>query len=58
MDLSYIDSLFDKWYKEEENLNVVLNIKIIKQKNADLRLKIDAWKKREDERKRLAKRVF
>lgn len=33
-------------------------MKLIKQKNTDLRLKLDAWKKRLDERKRLARRTF
>lgn len=36
----------------------VLNMKLIKQKNADFRLKLDVWRKRADERKRLQKRVF
>lgn len=30
MDLSVIDLMFDKWYKEEESLSGVLNIKVVK----------------------------
>ena len=33
-------------------------MKVIKQKNADFRLKIDSWKKRESEIKRLKQRTF
>ena len=58
MDLGILDNLFDKWYKEEESLSGVLNIKLIKQKNADLRLKLEVWKKRQEERKRNDRRVF
>jgi hypothetical protein len=36
----------------------VLNVKVIKQKNTDLRLKLEAWKKREEERKRIKRRSF
>jgi hypothetical protein len=48
-----LDNNFDKWFKEEESLSGVLNMKVIKQKNIDFRLKSDAWKKRLDERKRI-----
>ena len=57
MDLTTIDAMFDKWYREEEALSTVLNMKVIKQKNIDLRQKIEAWKRRLDERKRLQKRA-
>lgn len=53
LDLSVLDKIFDKWYTEEENLSGVLNMKVIKQRNNDLRLKIDAWKKKVDDRRRL-----
>lgn len=33
-------------------------MKVIKQKNADLKLKLEAWKKRLEERKRLKRRTF
>lgn len=58
LDLAIVDNMFDKWYKEEESLSGVLNMKIVKQKNNDIRLKLDVWKKRIDERKRLKKRTF
>jgi hypothetical protein len=37
LDLTTIDAMFDKWYREEEALSTVLNMKVIKQKNIDLR---------------------
>ena len=49
--------MFDKWYREEEALSTVLNMKVIKQKNIDLRQKLEAWKRRLEERKRLQKRA-
>lgn len=58
LDLAIVDNTFDKWFKEEESLSGVLNMKLIKQKNADLRVKLDVWRKRTDERKRYKKRVF
>jgi hypothetical protein len=58
LDMAIVDSLFDKWYKEEENLSGALNMKLIKQRNTDFRLKLDAWKRRVEERKRLARRTF
>lgn len=30
LDLATVDVLFDKWYKEEENLSGALNMKLIK----------------------------
>jgi hypothetical protein len=53
IDISILDTNFDKWFKEEESLSGVLNMKVIKQKNVDFRLKIDAWKKRAEERKKI-----
>ena len=44
-DLSVVDSAFDKFYKTEESLSGFLNIKVIKQKFADFRKKLDVWKK-------------
>ena len=43
---------YEKWFKEEESLSGVLNMKKIKQMNTEFRLKIDSWKRRVDERKR------
>jgi hypothetical protein len=57
LDLTTVDALFDKWYREEEALSTVLNMKVIKQKNVDLRSKLEAWKRRLEERKRLQKRA-
>ena len=37
LDLKEVDALFDKWYKEEENLSGALNMKLIKQRNVELR---------------------
>jgi hypothetical protein len=53
IDISILDTNFDKWFKEEDSLSGVLNMKVIKQKNVDFRLKIDAWKKRAEERKKI-----
>jgi len=50
--------LFDKWIREEETLSGVLNVKLTKSKNTDLRLKLDTWKKRLAERARIKKRAF
>lgn len=50
--------MFEKWSKEEESLSGVMNMKIVKQKNNDIRIKLEGWKKRYDERKRLKKRSF
>lgn len=33
-------------------------MKVIKLKNADLKLKLETWKKREEERKKLKKRTY
>lgn len=49
--------MFEKWYREEETLSGVLNMKLIKQRNQELRAKIEAWKKRTDERKRHQRRA-
>ena len=58
LDLTLIDAQFDKWVREEETLSGVLNIKLTKTKNTDLKLKFEAWKKRSAERVRIKKRTF
>lgn len=58
LDLSLIDAQFDKWVREEETLSGVLNIKLTKTKNTDLKMKFEAWKKRSTERVRIKKRTF
>jgi len=30
LDLTTVDAIFDKWYREEEALSTVLNMKVIK----------------------------
>ena len=52
LDLRTVDVLFEKWFREEETLSGVLNMKLIKQRNQEFRSKMDAWKKRREERKR------
>jgi hypothetical protein len=58
MDMGIVDSQYQKWADEDDNLSGVLNVKITKQKNADLRLKIEAWKNRQNERKSIKKRNY
>ena len=58
LDLTLIDAQFDKWVREEETLSGVLNVKLTKTKNTDLKLKFEAWKKRSAERVRIKKRTF
>jgi predicted CopG family antitoxin len=58
LDLSIVDNIYDKWAQEDDSLSGVLNTKLTKQKNADFRLKLDAWKNRETERKKLKKTWF
>ena len=53
-----VDGFFDKWFREEENLSGALNMKLIKQRNVELRQKLDAWKKRVEERRRVQRRAF
>lgn len=58
IELALIDSQFDKWIREEETLSGVLNIKLTKTKNTDLKMKFEAWVKRSAERVRIMKRTF
>lgn len=58
LDLFLVKQQFDKWYKEEESLSGVMNMKVTKQKNLDFRLKLDVWRKRENERARYQKRSY
>ena len=58
VDINILDGLFDKWYKDQEAVSGVLNIKVTRQKNIDFRKTIEAWKKREKERARHKKRHF
>jgi len=42
--LAEVDIQFDKWYKEDQMLSGVLNSRVTKQKNLDLKAKIISWK--------------
>lgn len=58
MDLALLDPIFDKWLIENEALTGVLNQGLTKKKNLEFRQKLDAWKKRTAERKRIKRRTF
>jgi hypothetical protein len=58
LDISILDHQYQKWADEDDNLSGVLNVKITKQKNADLHLKFEAWKNRKSERKTIKKRNY
>jgi hypothetical protein len=59
MDITYtLDNQFQKWAEDDDSLSGVLNVKITKQSNIDLRLKMQAWKNRVGERKVIKKRNF
>jgi len=55
---STLDGIYVKWAEDDGVLSGVLNVKITKQSNIDLRLKLDAWKKKISERKITKKRNF
>ena len=55
--LSEIDLQFDKWYKEDQVLSGVLNVRVTKQKNVDFKLKLKTWSLRDNDRKRIKKGV-
>jgi len=58
VELVQVDMAFDKWIREEETLSGVLNPKLTKSKNTDLKMKFEAWKRRAAERERIKKRTF
>ena len=58
IDVTLIDQQFDKWIREEETLSGVLNVKLTKQRNTELKQKYDAWRRRISERQRIKKRTF
>lgn len=58
MDITLLDPQFDKWLMDNEALNGVLNARVTKGKNQEFRLKLNAWKSRVTERKRIKKRTF
>ena len=44
VDVGVLDSAYEKWAKEDDSLSGVMNSKLTKIKNADMILKLDAWK--------------
>ena len=58
LDMSILDQQYQKWAEEDESLSGVLNNKLTRQNNADLRLKMGQWKIRKNERKIVKKRNF
>ena len=58
LDITNLDPIFDKFFKDQEAVTGVLNIKVTRQKNVEFRKTIDSWKKREKERTRGKKRHF
>ena len=52
VDINVLDSIFDKWYKDQEAVSGVLNIKVTRVKNIEFRKTLEAWKKRAKERVR------
>jgi hypothetical protein len=58
LDLAILDKKYDEWLREDESLSGFLNMKFIKQKNTEFRQKLEAWKKRGDERKRIKRKTF
>lgn len=52
LDVGLLDSAYIKWAKEDDSLSGVMNSKLTKVKNADMRLKLDSWKSRASERKK------
>ena len=53
-----LDGSYVKWAEDDSVLSGVMNVKITKQSNFDLRLKLDTWKKKISERKVNKKRNF
>jgi len=46
LDLQQVDALYKKWVEEDSSMGEILNTKITKIKNVELRQKLDAWKAR------------
>ena len=58
LDITVLDSIFDKWFKDQEAVSGVLNVKVTRNKNIEFKRTIDSWKRREKERARHKKRHF
>ena len=52
VDISVLDGIFDKWYKDQEAVSGVLNVKVTRNKNIEFRKTLESWKKRVKERAR------
>lgn len=53
-----LDQIFDKWYKSESVITGALNAKSTKIKNQEFRQRMEAWRRRADQRTRQKKRLF
>ena len=58
MDLVDFNLPFDQFYKAQSSMGDILNPKAVKAKSNEIRMKLDVWKKRDGERKRLKKRTL
>ena len=52
VDISVLDGIFDKWYKDQEAVSGVLNVKVTRNKNIEFRKTLESWKRRVKERAR------
>ena len=57
VDMEYLNSCYENWLKQDENLSGFLNMKTLKLKNVEYKAKIEYWKKTEENRRRIAKRT-
>jgi len=53
IELAQLDPLFDRWLIENEAMSGVLNQGLTKKNNIAFRQKLEAWKRRKPERKRI-----
>jgi len=51
LDLTKVNKLYAEWTKEAEGLSTLLDGKITKKKNQELRAKLESWKLRKNKRK-------
>ena len=58
MELKHVDAQFSKYFKSSQVLSGALNPKVCRSKNHELRLKMEAWTKRQGERDRQRERLF
>ena len=55
LDITVLENLFEKWFREEDSLQAFLNPKVAKQRFADFKTKVGVWKAREKQRARVKK---